>query len=53
MGHVCRAARDEWSLEFTNAIAGALNLLPQGVVGSMLKHVDFLASDVPGFPFPV
>ena len=40
-------------LEFTNAIAGALNLLPQGVVGSMLKHVDFLASDVPGFPFPV
>jgi WS/DGAT/MGAT family acyltransferase len=53
MGRMCRAARDERSLEFTNAIAGALNLLPHGVVGSMLKHVDFLASDVPGFPFPV
>ena len=31
----------------------ALNLLPPGVVGGMLKHVDFVASDVPGFTFPV
>ena len=28
----------------------AVNLLPSGVVGSMLKHVDFVASDVPGVP---
>lgn len=53
MRRLCRAARDERSLEYTNAIAGALNLLPRAVVGSMLKHVDFLASDVPGFAFPV
>jgi len=49
----CRRAREERSLPFTDAIAGGLNLLPRGFVGGMLKHVDFLASDVPGFPFPV
>jgi hypothetical protein len=49
----CRAARGERSLPYTNAIAASLNLLPPVVVGSMLKHVDFLASNVPGFPFPV
>ena len=41
------------SLRYTNAIAGVLNLLPPSVVGGMLKHVDFLASNVPGFTFPV
>jgi diacylglycerol O-acyltransferase / wax synthase len=45
--------REEPSLELTQAIAAALNLLPPGVVGGMLKHVDFLASNVPGFPVPV
>jgi WS/DGAT/MGAT family acyltransferase len=49
----CRRARDERSLPLTNAIAGALNLLPPSVIGTMLKHVDFLASDVPGFPRPI
>ena len=49
----CRGARAEPSLALTEEIAGALNLLPAPVVGSMLKHVDFLASDVPGFPAPV
>jgi WS/DGAT/MGAT family acyltransferase len=53
IGRRCRAARDERSLPHTNAIAGVLNLLPPGVIGGMLKHVDFLASNVPGFPFPV
>jgi len=53
IGPLCRAARNERSLPFTNAIAGPLNLMPSGVVGSMLKHVDFLASDVPGLTFPV
>ena len=49
----CRMARAERSLAVTEEIAGALNLLPAAVIGSMLKHVDFLASDVPGFPAPV
>lgn len=53
IGGRCRSARDERSLQHTNAIAGALNLLPPSVVGGMLKHVDFLASNVPGFTFPV
>ncbi len=44
----CRTARHERSLAWTDAIAGTLSLLPSGVVGSMLKRVDFLASDVPG-----
>jgi diacylglycerol O-acyltransferase len=46
-------ARHERSLPFTNAIAGTLNLLPTAVVGSMLKHVDFVASNVPGLTMPV
>jgi diacylglycerol O-acyltransferase len=53
IGRRCRAARDERSLPHTDAIAGGLNLLPPSIVGGMLKHVDFLASNVPGFPFPV
>ncbi len=53
IGTRCRAARAERSLPFTDAIAGALNLVPTTVVGNMLKHVDFLASDVTGFPYPI
>lgn len=45
--------RAEPSLALTQPIAMALNLLPRGVVGGMLKHVDFLASNVPGFPVPI
>lgn len=45
--------RQERSLAHTGAIAGALNMLPKGVIGSMLKHVDFLASNVPGLPIPL
>ena len=52
-----RAVVDRWraepSLALTQPIALALNLLPPQVVGGMLKHVDFLASDVPGFGVPV
>ena len=47
------ASRAEPSIPLTNAIAGLLNLLPTGVVGSMLKHVDFLASNVPGLDAPI
>ena len=53
IGARCRAARAERSLAFTDAIAGALNLVPTAFVGAMLKHVDFLASDVTGFPEPI
>jgi diacylglycerol O-acyltransferase / wax synthase len=45
--------RAERSLGHTEAIAGVLNFLPKGVIGSMLKHVDFLASNVPGIPIPL
>jgi len=48
-----RAMREEQSLPYTNAIAGGLNLLPPNLVGSIFKHVDFVASDVPSFPEPV
>jgi diacylglycerol O-acyltransferase len=50
---VAGAARAEPSLEVTEAIAGALNMLPVGYVGGILKHVDFVASNVPGAPVPV
>ena len=43
-------ARAEPSLAVTGTIAGALNLLPVGYVAGILKHVDFLASNVPGAP---
>jgi len=47
------AARQEPSLPVTGAIAGALNLLPVGYVGGILKHADFVASNVPGTPIPI
>ncbi len=50
---VTAAARAEPSLPITDAIAGALNMLPAGYVGGMLKHTDFVASNVPGTPMPV
>ncbi|MGB8650253.1 MAG: wax ester/triacylglycerol synthase domain-containing protein [Mycobacteriales bacterium] len=51
--HTVREWRTARSLPHTQRIAAALNLLPSAIVGSMLKHVDFLASDVPGIPVPV
>jgi len=53
IGQRCRAARGERALSLSNAIAGTLNLLPSVVVGSMLKHIDFVASNVPGIPIPL
>jgi diacylglycerol O-acyltransferase len=46
----CQRARREPAVPHTDAIAGSLNLLPAAYVGSMLKHVDVVASNVPGFP---
>ncbi|MGZ5366090.1 MAG: wax ester/triacylglycerol synthase domain-containing protein, partial [Mycobacterium sp.] len=45
--------RGEKSLSYTQAIAGVLNLMPRAYIGSVLRHVDFVASDVPGIPVPV
>ncbi|MGZ6779425.1 MAG: wax ester/triacylglycerol synthase domain-containing protein [Mycobacterium sp.] len=45
--------RHERSLPLTQLIAGALNLMPRWYIGSILRHVDFVASDVPGIPVPV
>lgn len=45
--------RHEASLPLTDVIAGALNLLPSVLIASMLRNVDFLVSDVPGFDRPV
>jgi WS/DGAT/MGAT family acyltransferase len=45
--------RHERSLPYTQLIAGALNLMPRWYIGSVLRHVDFVASDVPGVPVPV
>ena len=52
-GWRCRAARNEEALPLSDVVAGMLNLLPSSVIGSMLKHVDFLASDVPGVTVPL
>lgn len=45
--------RNEKSLPYTQWIAGALNMMPRWYIGSILRHVDFLCSDVPGIPVPV
>ncbi|MGZ4443020.1 MAG: wax ester/triacylglycerol synthase domain-containing protein [Nocardioidaceae bacterium] len=47
------AVRAEPSLPYTQLIAGGLNLLPRWYIAAILRHVDFLASDVPGIPVPV
>lgn len=45
--------RSEVAIPYTQAIAGAMNLMPRWYIGSVLRKVDFLASDVPGVPVPV
>lgn len=45
--------RHEKSLPYTQWIAGAMNMMPRWYIGSMLRNVDFLCSDVPGIPVPV
>ncbi len=49
----CESVKTDRALPFTNAIAGTLNLLPRAAIGGMLKHIDFLASNVPGIPMPL
>ncbi|WP_455901464.1 wax ester/triacylglycerol synthase domain-containing protein [Rhodococcus gordoniae] len=50
---IVRSWRDEPAVPLSSAIAGALNVLPAGVLGGILKHIDFLASNVPGSPVPL
>ena len=49
IGEIVRRARDDPALRYSEAIASVLNLLPPGVTGSMLKHIDLVATNVPGF----
>ncbi len=49
----CESVKTDRSLPYTNPIAGTLNLLPRSYIGGMLKHVDFLASNVPGIRQPL
>lgn len=44
--------RAEPAIPFAPAIAGAFNVLPASTLGDVLKHVDFVASNVPGSPVP-
>ena len=56
-GALNRAWQAEPALEVTESLAGVLRLLPgpalSGLFGSMLKRVDFVTTDVPGFPVPM
>ena len=49
----CIRVRNERSTAYVQILAGAMNLMPRWYIGSMLRKVDFLASDVPGIPVPV
>ena len=49
----CIQVRNERSTAYVQILAGAMNLMPRWYIGSMLRKVDFLASDVPGIPVPV
>lgn len=52
--HECTGrVRNEKSIPYTQLIAGALNAMPRWYIGSILRNVDFLCSDVPGVPVPV
>ena len=50
---VAAGIQAEKSIPHTESIAGFLNFMPAGVLGSMLKRMDFLASNVPGVDVPM
>jgi diacylglycerol O-acyltransferase / wax synthase len=56
LGELARNWRHEPSLPLTEVIAGGLNMLPAPatamVFGSMLKAIDFVATNVPGLQRP-
>ncbi len=51
--HRTQQLRAERSLPHTQTIAGGLNLLPRWYLAAILRHVDLLASNVPGIPVEV
>ena len=57
VGAAVAAARGEPALPILEEIAGSLGRLPRSLsvalLGSMLKAIDFVTSNVPGPPFPV
>lgn len=57
MGERCRKMQGEPALPLTDVIAGVLDRLPPavltGVMGAMLKHVDFMATNVRGIHQPL
>jgi len=50
---ITRQWRSEPALPHSETIAGVLNLMPSAVLGGMLKNVDVVASNVPGFDLDV
>ncbi|MFE3289197.1 wax ester/triacylglycerol synthase domain-containing protein [Rhodococcus sp. NPDC059234] len=53
VGRTVATWRDEPAVGHSSSIAAVLNLLPASILGTMLKHVDFVASDVPGPTVPL
>ncbi len=56
LGEMARSWRKEPGLKYTDLVAGALNLMPgqmtTAVLGSMLKAIDFVATNIPGLDRP-
>lgn len=56
LGELARQWRREPSLKYTDVVAGVLNGLPEpltaAALGSMLKAIDFVATNVPGLDEP-
>ena len=54
LGSIARRWRSEPALDYTDAVAAVLDRMPTtvttGVFGAMLKHVDAVVTNVPGFP---
>ena len=48
-----QAWRDEPANPHVQKLAAVLRGMPEDMMRPMLKHLDFLASNVPGFPIPV
>lgn len=45
--------RAERSIGYIETVSGILSWMPRGFIGSMLKKIDFLASNVPGVSVPM
>lgn len=56
LGELARSWRHEPGLKYTDTVAGILNGLPEqmtaAALGSMLKAIDFVATNVPGLDTP-